>query len=158
MLEEELRATKSKLKLYDRLFFIMLGSFSVVCVGFGMLIGLLTMSVLGDAIAFDLDALAFEMSKKEGLALVLLPHDFEHQNLSFYSYDKSSYQFSKLLDGHFLYTMSGELCTYSSEVLISPYRLIKDEVLPNESELLFECELLSEPKLLSEMIIMFSTR
>ncbi|GKE83824.1 hypothetical protein Tco_1557566 [Tanacetum coccineum] len=37
-LEEELRATKSKLKLYDRLFFIMLGSFSVVCVGFGMLI------------------------------------------------------------------------------------------------------------------------
>ncbi|GJR05455.1 hypothetical protein Tco_0528439 [Tanacetum coccineum] len=38
MLEEELRATKSKLKLYDRLFFIMLGSFSVVCVGFGMLI------------------------------------------------------------------------------------------------------------------------
>ncbi|GJT86158.1 hypothetical protein Tco_1067875 [Tanacetum coccineum] len=36
--EEELRATKSKLKLYDRLFFIMLGFFSVVCVGFGMLI------------------------------------------------------------------------------------------------------------------------
>nr|GEV69018.1 hypothetical protein [Tanacetum cinerariifolium] len=34
MCEEELRATKSKLKLYDRLFFIMLGSFSVVCVGF----------------------------------------------------------------------------------------------------------------------------
>ncbi|GKA45497.1 peroxisomal fatty acid beta-oxidation multifunctional protein AIM1 [Tanacetum coccineum] len=33
-LEEELKATKSKLKLYDRLFFIMLGSFSVVCVGF----------------------------------------------------------------------------------------------------------------------------
>nr|GFA06291.1 hypothetical protein [Tanacetum cinerariifolium] len=28
-LEEELRATKSKQKLYDRLFFIMLGSFSV---------------------------------------------------------------------------------------------------------------------------------
>ncbi|GKE20501.1 hypothetical protein Tco_1432013 [Tanacetum coccineum] len=38
MLEEELRATKSKLKLYDRLFFIMLDSLSVVCVGFGMLI------------------------------------------------------------------------------------------------------------------------
>ncbi|GJR97321.1 hypothetical protein Tco_0269495 [Tanacetum coccineum] len=38
MLEEELRAIKSKLKLYDRLFFIMLGSFSVVYVGFGMLI------------------------------------------------------------------------------------------------------------------------
>ncbi|GJT84797.1 hypothetical protein Tco_1066514 [Tanacetum coccineum] len=41
MCEEELRATKSKLKLYDRLFFIMLGSFSVVCVGFGMLIVLM---------------------------------------------------------------------------------------------------------------------
>ncbi|GJV35805.1 hypothetical protein Tco_1408282 [Tanacetum coccineum] len=39
MCEEELRATKSKMKLYDMLFFIMLGSFSVVCVGFGMLIG-----------------------------------------------------------------------------------------------------------------------
>ncbi|GJW40425.1 retrovirus-related pol polyprotein from transposon TNT 1-94 [Tanacetum coccineum] len=38
MCEEELRATKSKLKLYDRLFFIMLGTFSVVCVGFGMLV------------------------------------------------------------------------------------------------------------------------
>ncbi|GJW46805.1 hypothetical protein Tco_0078451 [Tanacetum coccineum] len=38
MCEEELRATKSKLKFVDRLFFIMLGSFSVVCVGFGMLI------------------------------------------------------------------------------------------------------------------------
>ncbi|GKE06483.1 hypothetical protein Tco_1398501 [Tanacetum coccineum] len=38
MLKEELRATKSKLKSYDRLFFIMLGSFSVVCAGFGMLI------------------------------------------------------------------------------------------------------------------------
>ncbi|GKE33734.1 hypothetical protein Tco_1453056 [Tanacetum coccineum] len=38
MYEEELGATKSKLKLYNRLFFIMLGSFSVVCVGFGMLI------------------------------------------------------------------------------------------------------------------------
>ncbi|GJW97897.1 hypothetical protein Tco_0179705 [Tanacetum coccineum] len=37
MCEEELRATKSKLKLYDRLFFIMLGTFSRVCVGFGML-------------------------------------------------------------------------------------------------------------------------
>nr|GEV65036.1 retrovirus-related Pol polyprotein from transposon TNT 1-94 [Tanacetum cinerariifolium] len=34
MREEELRATKLKLKLYDRLFFIMLGSFTVVCVGF----------------------------------------------------------------------------------------------------------------------------
>ncbi|GJX82936.1 hypothetical protein Tco_0332417 [Tanacetum coccineum] len=40
-LEEELRATKSKLKLYDMLFFIMLGSFSVVCVRFGMLIVLM---------------------------------------------------------------------------------------------------------------------
>ncbi|GJW74335.1 hypothetical protein Tco_0133705 [Tanacetum coccineum] len=39
MCEEELRATKSKLKLYDRLFFITLGTFSVVCVGFGMLVG-----------------------------------------------------------------------------------------------------------------------
>ncbi|GJV01895.1 hypothetical protein Tco_1335464 [Tanacetum coccineum] len=38
MCEEELRATKSKLKLYDRLFLIMLGTFSVVCVGFGMLV------------------------------------------------------------------------------------------------------------------------
>ncbi|GJX40972.1 hypothetical protein Tco_0255962 [Tanacetum coccineum] len=38
MCEEELRATKSKLKLYDRLFFIMLETFSVVCVGFGMLV------------------------------------------------------------------------------------------------------------------------
>ncbi|GJR85171.1 hypothetical protein Tco_0209182 [Tanacetum coccineum] len=38
MCEEELRATKSKLKLYDRLFFIMLGTLSVVCVGFGMLV------------------------------------------------------------------------------------------------------------------------
>ncbi|GJV41491.1 hypothetical protein Tco_1419931 [Tanacetum coccineum] len=33
-LEEELRVTQTKMKLYDRLFFIMLGSFSVVCVGF----------------------------------------------------------------------------------------------------------------------------
>ncbi|GJS32160.1 hypothetical protein Tco_0530542 [Tanacetum coccineum] len=39
MLEEEFRAAKTKLKLYDRLFFIMLGSLSVACVGFGMLIG-----------------------------------------------------------------------------------------------------------------------
>ncbi|GJX33997.1 calcium-binding EF-hand family protein [Tanacetum coccineum] len=38
--EEELRATKSKLKLHDMLFFIMLRTFSVVCVGFGMLVGL----------------------------------------------------------------------------------------------------------------------
>ncbi|GKA58671.1 hypothetical protein Tco_0757984 [Tanacetum coccineum] len=36
MCEEELRATKSKRKLCDRLFFIMLETFSVVCVGFGM--------------------------------------------------------------------------------------------------------------------------
>ncbi|GJS64214.1 hypothetical protein Tco_0678778 [Tanacetum coccineum] len=36
--EKELRATKSKLKLHDGLFFIMLGTFSVVCVGFGMLV------------------------------------------------------------------------------------------------------------------------
>ncbi|GJY59853.1 hypothetical protein Tco_0459745, partial [Tanacetum coccineum] len=34
MLEEELRAAKLKLQLYDRLVFIMLGSFPVVCVGF----------------------------------------------------------------------------------------------------------------------------
>ncbi|GJS09981.1 hypothetical protein Tco_0366777 [Tanacetum coccineum] len=33
-LEEELRAAKSKMKLYDKLFFIMLGSFLVICVGF----------------------------------------------------------------------------------------------------------------------------
>ncbi|GKF60874.1 hypothetical protein Tco_0177660, partial [Tanacetum coccineum] len=87
------------------------------------------------------------MSEKVGLALV---------GWSLYSSDKSSYQFSKLLDGHLIYAMSEELCTYSSEVLISPYQLIKNEVLPNESELLFECELLFEPELLSEMIIMFS--
>ncbi|GJW04455.1 hypothetical protein Tco_1563311 [Tanacetum coccineum] len=34
MLEEKLSAIKSKLELYDRLFFIMLGSFLVICVGF----------------------------------------------------------------------------------------------------------------------------
>ncbi|GKA82507.1 hypothetical protein Tco_0789255 [Tanacetum coccineum] len=39
MCEEELRATKLKLKWYDRLFFIMLGTFSMGCVGFGMLVG-----------------------------------------------------------------------------------------------------------------------
>ncbi|GKA59670.1 hypothetical protein Tco_0758983, partial [Tanacetum coccineum] len=38
MCEEELKATKSNLKLYDKLFFIMLGTFSVVCVGFDMLV------------------------------------------------------------------------------------------------------------------------
>lgn len=37
--EEELTAMKAKLKLHDRLFIILLGSFAVVCVGFGMLIG-----------------------------------------------------------------------------------------------------------------------
>ncbi|GKE09401.1 hypothetical protein Tco_1412952, partial [Tanacetum coccineum] len=37
-LEEELRATQTKMKLYDRLFFILLGYLLVVCVGFGMLI------------------------------------------------------------------------------------------------------------------------
>ncbi|GJZ27028.1 hypothetical protein Tco_0571281 [Tanacetum coccineum] len=48
MCEEELRATKSKLKLYDRLFFITLGTFSVVCVGFGMLVD-------GSLLQFNLD-------------------------------------------------------------------------------------------------------
>ncbi|GKF84642.1 hypothetical protein Tco_0249540, partial [Tanacetum coccineum] len=88
----------------------------------------------GDAIAFDPYALAFE-DDLDALGDAIA---------------------SKKEDGPLLYTMSGELCTYSSEVLISPYQLIKDEVLPNESELLFECELLLEPELLSEMIIMFS--
>nr|GEU99758.1 hypothetical protein [Tanacetum cinerariifolium] len=111
MCEEELRAIKSKLKLYDRLFFIMLGTFSVVCVGFGMLVGLLTMRVLGDlcSLAFDpnactlalkdasdacalanIHALAFKMFKKEGFASLLLPPDFEPHNLplSLYSSDK----------------------------------------------------------------------
>nr|GEV22774.1 hypothetical protein [Tanacetum cinerariifolium] len=46
MCEEELRATKSKHKLYDRLFFIMLGTFSVVCVGFAMLV-VVTSLILG---------------------------------------------------------------------------------------------------------------
>ncbi|GKE33626.1 hypothetical protein Tco_1452948 [Tanacetum coccineum] len=55
MLEEELRATKSKLKLYDRLFFIMLGYFSVVCVGFGMLIG--SFSVIYDISQFEFNLL-----------------------------------------------------------------------------------------------------
>lgn len=39
ILDKELTDAKSKLKLYDRLFFIMLGSLSVTCVGLGMLIG-----------------------------------------------------------------------------------------------------------------------
>lgn len=39
ILEEELNDRKSKMKLYERLFFIMLGSFAVVCVGLGMVIG-----------------------------------------------------------------------------------------------------------------------
>ncbi|GJW01912.1 hypothetical protein Tco_1560768 [Tanacetum coccineum] len=46
MCEEESRATKSKLKLYDRLFFIMLGTFSVVCVGFGMLVVMYAFNLL----------------------------------------------------------------------------------------------------------------
>ncbi|GKD38772.1 hypothetical protein Tco_1258979 [Tanacetum coccineum] len=119
MLEEELRATKSKLKLYDMLFFIMLGSFLVVCVGFEWLSleckwklqmqmhsgnakwytnvhGILTMSVLGDALAFeedDQDALTFEKDdpcalafEKESLALVFLLPDFENQNSSLLSH------------------------------------------------------------------------
>ncbi|GJW45783.1 hypothetical protein Tco_0077429 [Tanacetum coccineum] len=48
MLEEELNATKSKLKLY-RLFFIMLGSFLVICVGFGQ-----SQHVLVSALGLDL--------------------------------------------------------------------------------------------------------
>ena len=39
IMEEELNDMKSKFKLYERLVFILLGSFAVVCVGFGMLIG-----------------------------------------------------------------------------------------------------------------------
>ena len=39
IMEEELNYMKSKFKLYERLVFILLGSFAVVCVGFGMLIG-----------------------------------------------------------------------------------------------------------------------
>lgn len=40
IMEEELNDMKSKFKLYERFFFFfLLGSFSVVCVGFGMLIG-----------------------------------------------------------------------------------------------------------------------
>ena len=39
ILEEELNDRKSKMKLYERLFFILLGSFAVVCVGLGMVIG-----------------------------------------------------------------------------------------------------------------------
>ncbi|GJW66922.1 hypothetical protein Tco_0121346 [Tanacetum coccineum] len=51
-LEEELRATKSKMKLYDRLYFIMVGSFSVVCVGFAMRIGVMFV-MLGSLLMFD---------------------------------------------------------------------------------------------------------
>lgn len=39
IMEEELNDIKAKLKLYERLFFILIGSFAVVCVGFGMIIG-----------------------------------------------------------------------------------------------------------------------
>lgn len=39
IMEEELNDMKSKFKLYEWLVFILLGSFAVVCVGFGMLIG-----------------------------------------------------------------------------------------------------------------------
>lgn len=39
IMEQELNDIKSKLKLYERVFFILLGSFGIVCAGFGMLIG-----------------------------------------------------------------------------------------------------------------------
>ena len=39
MMEHELADTKAKLKLYERLFFILLASFGVVCVGFGVFLG-----------------------------------------------------------------------------------------------------------------------
>nr|GEU87858.1 hypothetical protein [Tanacetum cinerariifolium] len=129
MLEEELSATKSKLKLYDRLFFIMLGSFLMICVGFG----LLAMSVWGDdkeALSFeedDPDDLAFETDDKEGLAfelndpkaLVFLPHDLENMYSGMSLPVKSSYHFNKRLDGPLLDTMSGEPYTISLELLVS---------------------------------------
>ncbi|GJU12930.1 hypothetical protein Tco_1135326 [Tanacetum coccineum] len=85
------------------------------------------MSVLGDVIAFDPDALAFE----DNLDALAFEDDLDDL-------------------GDVIASEKEELCTYSSEVLISSYKLIKDEAPPNESELL------SEPELLSEMIIMFS--
>ena len=36
---EELIDLKAKLKLYERLFFVMICSFALVCVGFGMILG-----------------------------------------------------------------------------------------------------------------------
>ncbi|GJR23086.1 hypothetical protein Tco_0971613 [Tanacetum coccineum] len=129
--------------------------------------GIFTIRVLGAALAFEeddtdalafeeddpdalakIDALAFEMSEKEGLALVFLPLDFENMNSLMSSYVKSSYHFSKLFDGPLLDTMSGELYTISSELLVS-----KEDGL----SVLRKSELLSEFELLSELIIMIST-
>ncbi|GJV74236.1 hypothetical protein Tco_1494231 [Tanacetum coccineum] len=75
----------------------------------------------------DLDALAFETDGKEGLAfeaddpeaLVFLPPDLENLYSWMSSSVKSSYHFSKCLDGPLLDTMYRELYMISSELLVS---------------------------------------
>nr|GEU86755.1 retrovirus-related Pol polyprotein from transposon TNT 1-94 [Tanacetum cinerariifolium] len=70
------------------------------------------LAFISNALAFDPDALAFDLDGST------LPPNFKNQNLSLYLSDKSSYQFSKLLDGPLLDTMPAELFTFSSKVLV----------------------------------------
>nr|GEY77178.1 ACD11 homolog protein-like [Tanacetum cinerariifolium] len=72
------------------------------------------------SVLFGCLGIAFKFAEMEYTAkLGLTPPDFENMNSSMSSYVKSSYHLSKLSDGPLLDTMSGELYTTSSEMLVS---------------------------------------